>query len=415
MTISYLKIANYRSIDVLQLHDIKPFSVFAGPNGSGKSNFFEALDFINLVIRFGADEALKKQGGFENIRCWKRHELDARVFEFEISIDGLNSYQLKIHQLDKSPMLEERLQQINDDGSMWTIHREAGKALKQGDKTIDLPFNLSMLLFFGTSSISQFLKNIRRYQFDSLEARIAVKNQDISELNHNGRNLAGVLRRLEKDEEIYDIISEWMDLLVPGLEKVYTDLDRLDGNTQLAFKEEYIDKPFPAYLIYDGTIKLLNVLVAMFDRSAPFGMLLIEEPESGLHPKAVIELVEDFREEATLERPIWVTTHHDSLIRCLKNNELWLVDKKQGATQMKVDTMLYETMQGWYQTAEERGEKRGEAEMLLHVLTDKFGKVDKQTEAIISSLDEKSLFECVGRLSSAHSVQDVISHKRSSL
>ncbi|MEN8221376.1 MAG: AAA family ATPase [Pseudomonadota bacterium] len=48
-TIRYLKIANFRSIDVLELRDIKPFSVFAGPNGAGKSNFFEALDFVNLA------------------------------------------------------------------------------------------------------------------------------------------------------------------------------------------------------------------------------------------------------------------------------------------------------------------------------------------------------------------------------
>jgi len=30
-TINYLKLANYRSIDMLELHDIQPFSVFAGP------------------------------------------------------------------------------------------------------------------------------------------------------------------------------------------------------------------------------------------------------------------------------------------------------------------------------------------------------------------------------------------------
>jgi len=76
--------------------------------------------------------------------------------------------------------------------------------------------------------------------------------------------------------------------------------------------------------------------------------------------------------------------------------------------------MLYETMQNWYQTAEERGKALGKAEMLLHLLTDKFGMVDKQTEAIIHRLDEKSLFEYVGRLSTAHSVQDVIKPMQSS-
>ena len=43
-TIRYLKIANFRSIDVLELHDIKPFSVFAGPNGAGKTTT------LNMII-----------------------------------------------------------------------------------------------------------------------------------------------------------------------------------------------------------------------------------------------------------------------------------------------------------------------------------------------------------------------------
>ncbi len=67
-------------------------------------------------------------------------------------------------------------------------------------------------------------------------------------------------------------------------------------------------------MVSDGTISMLGVLVALFDRPVPFGMTLIEGPESGLHPKANIELVVDFHEETTFERPIWVTTHNEALV-----------------------------------------------------------------------------------------------------
>jgi len=46
-------------------------------------NFFDALDFVNLVIQFGTDKAIKKHGGFKNIRCLMRNVEAARVFEFE--------------------------------------------------------------------------------------------------------------------------------------------------------------------------------------------------------------------------------------------------------------------------------------------------------------------------------------------
>jgi predicted ATPase len=317
-TICYLKIANYRSIDVLELHEIKPFSVFAGPNGSGKSNFFDALDFVNLVIRFGADEALKKQGGFENVHCLRRRDEEAHTFEFEIQIDfsndatALNRYQLKIHQLANAPILEEKYQWVDDEGKTRIIQREAGQPVQQNN-TLNWPFNLSILSLANDTPLAQFLKNIRLYRIDPIQARAPVKNMDTSALNPNGRNLAGVLHRLEKDEYIYEAILEWMALFVSDFEKVYTDFDNDEG-IRLAFQEKNLEKPFPALMVSDGTISMLGVLVALFDRPVPYGMTLIEGPESHLHPKANIELVVDFHEETTFERPIWVTTHNEAYI-----------------------------------------------------------------------------------------------------
>ncbi len=340
-TIHYLKIANYRSIDALELYDIKPFSVFAGPNGSGKSNFFDALDFVNLVIRFGADEALKKHGGFDNIRCLKRQDIDARTFEFAIVVDFSNQgtafshYQLKIQQLDNSPILAEKYQWVDKEGKTWITSRDAGQAIQQGENIINLPSNLSVLLLSNDTPIGQFLKNIRLYRIDPSRARMPVKNTDTSELSHDGRNLAGVLHRLEKEEGISEMIDEWVSMIVPNIKKVYTDFDQLEGSIRLVFEEKSQEKRFPAHLISDGTINLLSILVTLFDPPLPFGMTLIEEPEEGLHPHAVIELADSFREIATLSSPILVTTHNEALVRVLKNNELWLVDKKPETTQMK--------------------------------------------------------------------------------
>ncbi len=82
--IDYLKIENFRSIDKLELENIQPFSVFAGSNGSGKSNFLDALDFVRRVIRFGAKEALREHGGFDNVHCYRRIGDAAKSFAFEM-------------------------------------------------------------------------------------------------------------------------------------------------------------------------------------------------------------------------------------------------------------------------------------------------------------------------------------------
>jgi predicted ATPase len=337
-TIPYLKIANYRSIDVLELHDLQAFSVFAGPNGAGKTNFFEALDFVNSIIQLGVTQAIKKHGGFKNICCLMRTLETARVFEFELVL-GLETdtitYHLEIHQLDTSPILEEY---ILDGGKKWTVN-DIFKDNEEGKQAFIHSGKSFLPLFPHYFHRINLFNNFRLYRIDPNEAKSPIKNYDDSELNHNGGNLVSVLTRLESNDEIRETINEWMELIVPSLEKVQIQNERLTGNTLLAFKEEGIEKAFPAHLISDGTIYLLSILVAIFDRPA-LGMTLIEEPERGLHPKAIIEFVDGFHEQATYEHPIWVTTHNEALVRCLKNNELWLVDKKQGKTQMKHVTIV---------------------------------------------------------------------------
>ena len=180
-TIRYLKIANYRSIDVLELHDIKPFSVFAGPNGAGKTNFFDALDFVNSVIQFGVDQAIKKHGGFKNIRCLMRNLDAARVFEFE-SVFELDTktqqpetltYHLEIHQFDASPFLEEYI--LLEGGKKWTVNNifkdneESKQAFLRSGKSF-LP------IFTHYFQRLPLFNHFRLYRIDPLEAKSPVKN-----------------------------------------------------------------------------------------------------------------------------------------------------------------------------------------------------------------------------------------------
>lgn len=362
-TIAYLKIANFRSINVLELRNLKPFSVFAGANGAGKTNFFEALDFVNLVIHNGAFEAIKKHGGFKNIHCLQRNFEEARVFEFQSIFEFETqtqatetlTYHFKISHLDTDPLLEEYLLQ-GSSGKKWTLNdffkdnKEGNQAKQQFQRSGKSFLPLFPLAFSGIP----FFKHLRFYRIDPQNAKSPVKNYDDSELSESGANLAAVLSRLETKESIRETINEWMELIVPGLEQVATKNERLTGDTVLAFQEENVKQELPAHLISDGTIYLLSLLVAILDRPL-FGVTLIEEPERGLHPQAIMELINSFREQATYERPIWLTTHNEALVRCLKNDELWLVDKKHGLTQMKqvqvVDKLVSSLDHAWLTNA----------------------------------------------------------------
>jgi predicted ATPase len=161
-----------------------------------------------------------------------------------------------------------------------------------------------------------------------------------SELSKNGSNLAAVLHLLEKNEDIQYEILEWMTFLVPGLTNVTTKEE--DKERKLVFEEEHLEVTLPARLVSDGTAYILGLLVAIYHQ-LEHGICLIEEPERGIHPQAIMELVTMMRSATEKSnRFIWVTTHNTSLVRKTKNRELWLVNKKDGRTVIKMASDLEE-------------------------------------------------------------------------
>ena len=331
-TIRRLKIENFKSIDSLEVKELAPFSVFAGANGSGKSNFFDALDFVSLFVRGGLEIARHGHGGFENIRSRKREGEDAKTFSFEIECDLLEhqevDYSLSINNLDSEPGIKEELvlseEQIGD-------NKEIDSIGKWGD-----PIYSTLSLHYRNHPLSELLRNLNVYRIDPTGAKEPdTSDFDPMQLGNKGNNLASVLHRLESDHEIHEEIMDWMKMIVPGIENIQTEQQRLDGRIALLFKEEGIEKPFPAHLVSDGTRHALCLLVAVLDAPSGCGMTLIEEPERGLHPKAIRELINLMRQQASPENPIWLTTHSESVVRALRLSELVLVDKIDGRTTMK--------------------------------------------------------------------------------
>ena len=336
-TIRRLKIENFKSIDSLEVKGLAPFSVFAGANGSGKSNFFDALDFVSLFVRGGLEIALSEHGSFANIRSAKREGADSKTFSFEIECDFLEQqeekYSLSINDLDSEPGIEERLylneEQTGGKGEIdamgeWSVVSEVSGIYS------------TLSLDHRNHPLSELLRNLNVYRIEPTGAKESDRSDfDSTQLRSKGNNLASVLHRLEDDQAIREEILDWMEMIVPGIENIQTEQQRLDSRTALRFKEEGTESPFPAHLVSDGTMYALCLLVAALDAPSGCGMTLIEEPERGLHPKAIRELIDLMRQQASPENPIWLTTHSESVVRALKLSELVLVDKVEGRTTMK--------------------------------------------------------------------------------
>ena len=345
-TIRRLKIENFKSIDSLEVKGLAPFSVFAGANGSGKSNFFDALDFVSLFVRGGLEIALRAHGGFANIHSKKREREDSKKFSFEIECDLLEHkevcYSLSINDLDSGPRIRECFypneeQTIKGKGDKGEIDA-VGERLVVSEDRISYEDRIysNLSLEHRNHPLTKLLRNLNVYRIDPTGAKEPDKSDfDSTQLGSKGNNLASVLHRLEGDEAIREEIQDWMEMIVPGIENVQTEHQSLDSRTALRFKEEGIESPFPAHLVSDGTMYALCLLVIALDMPSGCGMTLIEEPERGLHPKAIRKLIDLMRQQASPENPIWLTTHSESVVRALKLSEFVLVDKIDGRTTMK--------------------------------------------------------------------------------
>lgn len=343
-----LKIANYKSIDSLELDKLAPFSVFAGANGSGKSNFFDAMDFVAQLIRFDVEYALRSHGGYDNLRSLKRRSPRNQRFEFTIECDlpvpfangehqVTSRYELKVHDLPQSQAMEEWLR--DGDGELLVRSKDGIVKISGADEQRvfpGFPDGRSALMFFRTGPLPQFLTNMTVYRFDPRRAKEPdPSNMDPTALWESGNNLASVLRRMESNERIRQTVSDWMETVVPSIEAIGTKQQSIDQATTVLFKETGTRKRFPARLMSDGTIYALCLLVAVLDRVEGYGVTLIEEPERGLHPSAIGEIVSFLRENASASNPIWLTTHSESVVRQLRLEELILVDKVGGKTVMR--------------------------------------------------------------------------------
>ena len=101
--------------------------------------------------------------------------------------------------------------------------------------------------------------------------------------------------------------------------------------------EKSTKKPFTGSLISEGTFNII-ALLALIYQTGEQQFICIDEPEIGLNPYVLREFVKFVREMIKTEKHyIWFTTHSQTLVSMLNEEELILVDKdaETGETKLK--------------------------------------------------------------------------------
>jgi len=339
MGIKRLEIAGFKSIDSITLTDLPNYCVFAGANGAGKSNFLDALKFASTVINAGAVNAIRQFQGHEKIYRVQGGKNEEQPFHFACRIElpkARADYSLGIDRMNDDPALREQLS-LDMQGSRQQFDRNGEKVTLNDQKQPDCSRWYSILTGYSSAKLlHDWLFNYTVFRIDPTCARKPDDNgAGPYYFDEYGRNLSTVFEKIQENKEDFETVMEWVTMIVPGLEKVHSRRN-FDGWASMEFQENWTDYRFSPDMISDGTIYVLCLLATVLTRIKKPGVTMIEEPERGIHPLAIEQLSQFFREHANDEHQIFISTHNESFVRSAKAEELFFAVKEDGRTQFRL-------------------------------------------------------------------------------
>jgi predicted ATPase len=334
-----LNLHGFRSIKQLENFTLAPITVLVGANGSGKSNLIGLFRMMNYVMQRGLQTFLQDGGGASNFL----HFGPARTRFLSANLTfrsdaGLNTYrcELTFAAVDRLMFVHEEVQfQRNGANYPRMIPIENNEPSESTLSRRDLDPGLQPTETF----IRKFLNKVRVFHFHDTSTTSRMRNYcdetDAPYLRAEGGNLAAVLLRLRKEFPAnYRRIEAGVNTVFPELSGFF--LEPTAGNgTKLLLRWHPTSNPTeifgPAHLS-DGTLRMI-ALVTLFNLPEPMApwMIVLDEPELGLHPAAEAYLASLIRSAST-QTQVLLSTQSATLVDHFKPSEVVVAEMRDGTS-----------------------------------------------------------------------------------
>lgn len=342
--IRQVQIRNYKSIAQLTVN-LEPFTALVGRNGTGKSNFIEALEFVKNCLFYSIEFAFMEKGGIDAVRRRSAgHPTNIEIsLILELPNDAMAYYSFKIAaKFGKEFTVSHEHCKVKSFFKEHEFETKDGKFIKE-ITGIRPKVSSDRLMLYAASALDEyrpvfdFLTSMRFYSIipDGLREVQKSERGDYY-LNHDGRNAATILKRLQRDEHLswrYERLCNLLSKVVQGLKKVEShslgQFERIQFKQDVGTKHPWI---FEALNMSDGTLRILGLLLAVYQPGI-HSVIAIEEPEATVHP-GITELVIEVLMDASNDRQIIITTHSPDILdyKYLQDSQIKLVTMKDFST-----------------------------------------------------------------------------------
>jgi len=282
--INLIEALNYRCLRYVQT-PLSRFHVLVGANASGKTTFLDVVSFLGTLVSAGLDEAVgETTANFQDL-VWGR-----AGDRFELAIEASIPERLRAKLAGDAfrAVRYELAIGAESDGAKVAILAE--KVLLKGQG----PYKSALANLPADETkfpVATWLKGllaegVQKLVLNSQLMRKASPPGQGKGFRPDGSNLPWVIARLK--QEAPDRFDQWIAHLrtaLPDIRDVRT-VERPDD------KHRYLvicyggGLEVPSWVASDGTLRLLALTLPAYITDF-HGTYLVEEPENGIHPKAV--------------------------------------------------------------------------------------------------------------------------------
>jgi predicted ATPase len=287
-----ISIEGFKSIKALDRLELGEVNLLIGPNGAGKSNFISFFQLLNFAMTEGL-QAYVRTRGFADSFLHFGSKVTGRIrgeLEF-VTERGTNRYRFALVPAAGDILIftEETLS-FHAPSHLHPIE----VTLEPGGKESALPQATSPPLSTAELATARFIKTQlarkRVFQFHDTglqsRLRIAADRQQNRYLFSDGGNLAAILYRLQQERsDHYRRILLQLRRLIPDFRDFV--LEPEGNRILLGWRGHDPEYTFGPHQLSDGSLRLM-ALVTLFlqpPEDLP-DMIIVDEPELGLHPAA---------------------------------------------------------------------------------------------------------------------------------
>jgi predicted ATPase len=335
-----LTIKGFKSIQSLEDFKLGNLNILIGGNGAGKSNFIDFFRLLRAMMELPLPElnhanlnAYITDGGGSDDFLFNGPKITQQI---KIIIKfGHNGYRFKL-----TPTADETFI-INDEARYYDGGDTGWRELGSGQTTPELLKDKDNRGVAGGSNVGfyvyQAIKSWKIYHFHDTSKVAPMRRfetiDDIDYLRFDAANIAPYLFHLHNHENsVYNQIIETIRLVTPFFDDFILKPNQ-NEKVRLLWKQKGSDYPLKPQHLSDGTLRFICLTTALLQPEPP-SLIIIDEPELGLHPYA-IEILAELIEATSKKTQLIVSTQSPALVDYFEPEDIIIVNRSQGASVFK--------------------------------------------------------------------------------